>query len=59
MGLGIAVGVVLWSLADGGSEIKFFRALDYWKVIGGDSVIWAVVAWLVGSFCLGKIFGGK
>ncbi len=58
MGLAIAVGLGLLALGQGYSDNAILNAINEMKQ-EDESLLVFVVAWLIGSFCLGKIFGGK
>ena len=58
MGLAIVVGIVLFALGDPYSDSALFKFIGKSKDHGGDVLVLAGT-WVMGSFCLGKIFGGK
>ena len=58
MGLAIVVGIILFALGDPSSENAILKFIGKSRDHGGDVLVLAGT-WVMGSFCLGKIFGGK
>ena len=59
IGLGIAVGFVLFALGDRYSDNALLESIGQLRDFQGTLLIVTAIAWIVGSFCLGIIFGGK
>ena len=59
IGLGIAVGFVLFALGDRYSDNALLESIGQLKDFQGTLLIVTAIAWIVGSFCLGIIFGGE
>ena len=57
MGLAIVVGIILFTLGDPSSENAILKFIGKSRDHGGD--VWCLPVLVMGSFCLGKIFGGK